>query len=65
MTKFNLIRFVKSEEGATAIEYGLIAALICVAAIGAMSMVGDTTSSMWDYVATTANAAMGGGVPPT
>ena len=34
-------RFVKDESGATAIEYGLIAALIAVAAISAMSGMGD------------------------
>lgn len=32
--------FFKDESGATAIEYGLIAALIAVAAIGAMQAVG-------------------------
>jgi len=31
-----LIEFVRDESGATAIEYGLIAALVSVAAIGAM-----------------------------
>ena len=33
-------RFVKNESGATAIEYGLIASLIAVAAITAMTAVG-------------------------
>lgn len=33
-------RFVKDESGATAIEYGLIAALIAVAAITAMTTIG-------------------------
>ena len=39
-------RFVQDQSGATAIEYGLIAALIAVAAIGAMTTLGgklDTT----------------------
>jgi len=35
-----LISFFKDESGATAIEYGLIAALISVAAIGAMTALG-------------------------
>ncbi len=35
-------RFVKDESGATAIEYGLIAALIAVAAITAMTSVGTS-----------------------
>ncbi len=39
MTKF-VSRFVKDESGATAIEYGLIAALIAVAIIAAVQLVG-------------------------
>ena len=38
--------FVADESGATAIEYGLIAALVSIAAIGALTAVGsqlDTT----------------------
>ena len=35
MSKF--LKLIKNEKGATAIEYGLIAALIAVAAIGAMT----------------------------
>ncbi len=38
MVKF--LRFVRDTRGATAIEYGLIAALIAVAAIGGMSALG-------------------------
>jgi pilus assembly protein Flp/PilA len=36
-----LKRFLKNEDGATAIEYGLIAALIGVAIITAVGLVGD------------------------
>ncbi|MDD5587127.1 MAG: Flp family type IVb pilin [Alphaproteobacteria bacterium] len=32
----NIIRFLREEEGATAIEYGLIASLIAVAIVGAL-----------------------------
>jgi pilus assembly protein Flp/PilA len=38
--------FVKNEEGATAIEYGLIAALISVAAIAGFTLVGSKLSGM-------------------
>ncbi|MGH6728851.1 MAG: Flp family type IVb pilin, partial [Sphingomicrobium sp.] len=38
MAKF--LKLIKSDKGATAIEYGLIAALIAVAAIAAMSNIG-------------------------
>jgi pilus assembly protein Flp/PilA len=42
----------KNEDGATAIEYGLIAALIAVAAIAAFQLVGTNLSSIFDTVAT-------------
>ncbi len=40
----------KDESGATAIEYGLIAALISVAAIGAMTALGTQLSSTFGDV---------------
>jgi pilus assembly protein Flp/PilA len=39
-----------SERGATAIEYGLIAALICVAMIGGLQTLGGGTGGMWGKV---------------
>ena len=39
MTKF-VTRFLKDESGATAIEYGLIAALIAVVLVGALGALG-------------------------
>ncbi|HWT13787.1 MAG TPA: Flp family type IVb pilin [Allosphingosinicella sp.] len=41
----------KDERGATAVEYGLILALIFLAMVGAVSSFGQTTINMWDYVA--------------
>lgn len=43
--------FFKNESGATAIEYGLIAALIAVAIIGAVTALGSNTSSTFNKVA--------------
>jgi len=41
-------RMLRSDKrGATAIEYGLIAALIAVAAIGGMSSLGGGANGMW------------------
>lgn len=58
MTFFkNLIR---DEQGATAIEYGLIAALIAIAAITAMTALRDSLEGTFNRVSTeltTANAA--------
>lgn len=47
-----LARFLKDEEGATAIEYGLIAALISVAAIGAMTALGTQLSTLFNTIKT-------------
>jgi len=47
-----LIHFCNDEEGATAIEYGLIAALISVAAIGAMTALGTQLSTLFTTVKT-------------
>ncbi len=43
-------KFIKNSRGATAIEYGLIAALIAVAAIGAMKGMGTQLSSTFGNV---------------
>ncbi len=45
-------KFLKDESGATAIEYGLIAALIAVAAIAAMKLVGTELQDTFNKVAT-------------
>jgi len=41
---------LKDESGATAIEYGLIAALIAVAAVGAMTALGTELSTLFTTV---------------
>jgi pilus assembly protein Flp/PilA len=46
-----LMTLWKNEDGATAIEYGLIAALIAVAAIAAMQLVGTSLTSTFNNVA--------------
>jgi pilus assembly protein Flp/PilA len=55
----NLVsRFANDESGATAIEYGLIAALIAVVIIGAVTALGTTLSAKFDGIATAVGAAM-------
>jgi pilus assembly protein Flp/PilA len=44
-------RFVSDESGVTAIEYGLIAALIAVVIIGAVSTLGGRLSTTFSSVA--------------
>ncbi len=47
-----LARFIREEEGATAIEYGLIASLIAVVIIAAVALIGTNLSSTFNSVAT-------------
>jgi pilus assembly protein Flp/PilA len=51
--------FIKNSKGATAIEYGLIAALIAVAAITAMTALGNQLKTTFTRV----NTSMGGTAP--
>ena len=44
------LKLLKNEKGATAIEYGLIAALIAVAAIGAMQSIGTKLGTTFNNV---------------
>ena len=50
MAKF--LKLIKNTKGATAIEYGLIAALIAVAAIGAMRGIGTELGVTFNEVTT-------------
>ncbi len=43
-------RFLRNNKGATAIEYGLIAALIAVAAIAAMNTLGKNLTNTFNSV---------------
>jgi len=57
MAKFsNLMnRFSRDETGATAIEYGLIAALIAVVIIGALTVLGTTLETKFNEVSNSLN----------
>ena len=41
----------KDERAATAVEYGLIMAMVFLAMVGAVAQFGQTTIDMWDHVA--------------
>ena len=45
-------RYAKDESGATAIEYGLIAALISVVIIGVLSTIGTKLTAKFNDIAT-------------
>ena len=59
MLAIRLLRRIRSDKrGATAIEYGLIAALIAVAAISGMSALGGGANGMWGRLDNRVSEAM-------
>ena len=50
-------KLLRDENGATAIEYGLIAALISVVIITAVTLVGSNLSSVFNSIATALSSA--------
>ncbi|MXO60070.1 Flp family type IVb pilin [Altererythrobacter salegens] len=54
--------FARDERGATAIEYGLILAMVFLAMVGAASALGDEQTSIFSRMSTTSVSAMQGSV---
>jgi pilus assembly protein Flp/PilA len=54
-------RFIADESGATAIEYGLIAALVSVAAIVSLQTMGTSLSGMFGKVSSVLQSVVGSG----
>lgn len=52
------MRLLGNERGATALEYGLIAALIVIAIMGSLSLLGGGANGMWGKISTKVDAAM-------
>ena len=55
--KKHIKQFVRDEEGATALEYGLLAALIAAAIVGAVTSLGNTVSTTFQSIADNMAAA--------
>ncbi len=53
MRKNVVVRMLKDDSGATAIEYGLIVALVSMAAIGAYQALGTSITGFFTAVSTT------------
>ena len=53
-----LVSLLEDEDGATAIEYGLIAGLVCIALIAAFVIFGDALKALFAYVRDNAGNAM-------
>lgn len=50
--------FLRDESGATAIEYGLIAALVSIAAIAALGSMGNSLIAIFSYVSSTMSGVL-------
>ena len=51
-------RLRKNEDGATAIEYGLVAGLISIVIITSIDLVGSNLQNVFNYIASTLDGAM-------
>ena len=51
-------RFIRDESGVTAIEYGLLAALIVVVASASIALMGGGTNGMWTKIRNAIAAAL-------
>ena len=60
MLRKNFTQLLADESGATAIEYGLIAALVSVAAIGALSAMGTSLEGIFTTVSDQLGSAVTG-----
>jgi len=56
--RWTLRRLLADERGATAIEYGLIVALISIAVISGMSSLGGGSNGMWTHISDDVSNAM-------
>jgi pilus assembly protein Flp/PilA len=54
-----MLQFIQDENGATAIEYGLIAALIAVAIIAALTQVGESLNGTFSAVSNNIDGVTG------
>jgi pilus assembly protein Flp/PilA len=46
-----LLRFLKDDKGAGAVEYGLLVAMVAAVIVGAVTLVGGNLKTTFDYVA--------------
>ncbi len=53
-----ITKTLKNERGATAIEYGLIAALVVIVMIPGMQLIGGNTNGMYDRITNQIVSAM-------
>ena len=49
-SKRKLLRFLKDDKGASAVEYGLLVAMVAAVIVGAVTLVGGDLKTTFDYV---------------
>jgi len=47
-----LLKFLKDDSGASAVEYGLLVALIAAFIVGAVTLLGEKLAATFNYIAT-------------
>lgn len=52
------LALTSNEEGSTAVEYGLLAAVLVLGIAGALVAAADSTTGLYDYMVTTIQAAL-------
>ena len=63
MLKAYLGAFIRDESGATAIEYGLVAMLVCLAIVGSFTLVGNALLNLFDNGTAEVLAAQTANIP--
>ena len=58
VVRAKLLQFARDTDGATAIEYGLIAALLAVGCIAAMTIFGNSLVGLFEFIDDRAGNAM-------
>ncbi|MDT7040999.1 Flp family type IVb pilin [Candidatus Nitronereus thalassa] len=56
-----ILKFLTDEEGATALEYGLLAALIAAAIVASVTNLGQVILNAFNFITAAMQAAVGGG----
>jgi pilus assembly protein Flp/PilA len=56
--RFSLKGFLHCEHGATAVEYGIIVALIFLAVVGGVEVFASNANSMYQHIGTTLNGSL-------
>ena len=55
----HIARFLKNDEGAALVEYGILVGLIAVVCIGAVTLLGTTIDGVFDTINTDLTTALG------